>query len=126
MVEQQVLFKRDREKPKELESELVFNLMDRDGETFEVALPFSCGEDLQNYMKAFILKKWDELFEERIIKKGISDGEIEGIRVSGKNDKGRFAIYLENGYQNASFIVNNEVLSDENAEKLSQIKAILR
>lgn len=109
-----------------LEAVLVVEYMNSEGETFEKELPFSCGEDLQAHMKDIFAENWNELFESYERKNGISCCTIKGIDITGKNDKGSLSVHISDGYAQGTSIINDEVIKDENAQKIKEILEIAK
>ncbi len=120
MTEQSVRFN-----SKEFEAYLTLLFMDEDSNQFEAEIPFSCGADLQEYMKFFFNKEWNELLPEHLKHVRVVDCEIEGVGFKGEKKEGRFSIHLDNGYQRATFIFNENLLLDKSAEKLELIRKII-
>jgi hypothetical protein len=122
----QIIFKRNSE-VNTLEPKLVIGYMNDDGDEFEKELDFGCGEDLQNYMKAVIKEDYEYFFNESELRNfRITDCWIKGVTISGKTEKGRLTVHVIDNYVQGSCIVNDDVLKDENADKIKEIQEIIK
>lgn len=120
----QVIFRKNL-RENTLEPKLVIGYMTTDGDQEEKELPFSCGEDLQEYMKAILKKDYTGFFSERECR-FVTDVWLKGISIIGQNEQGRVAVHVLDGYVQGSNIIYEEVLRDENALKLKQISDIIK
>lgn len=122
----QVIFRKNA-KEKTLKPVLVIGFLDMDGIESEQEFEFGCGEDLQNYMTAVLKKDFEVLFEEHELhSKNISDMWIKGISVTGQNEQGRLTVHIVDNYVQGSSIIHEDVMKDENAQKMKEIEAIIK
>jgi hypothetical protein len=103
---------------------LVFAIQDWNS-YFEQEVEIGCGEDLSDFMKHYFKKDWKELFHGQFFDhKDVVDAEFKGIRIHAKDEKGSFWYEMESR-ERAMITINNEVLNDENANKIKQIRELI-
>jgi hypothetical protein len=90
--------------------------------TDSISLKVDCAEDIENMMKLFFGKKWEELFDND----EIVDATFDGIELYHKDEReNQVKMYIYGNKCGGSTIINYEVLADKNADKIRKIREII-
>jgi hypothetical protein len=111
---------------------LEFCVYDYNENDTTVQLEIGCGEDIESYMRYYFEESWDDLFFNKL-PYSISDigyVVVEGICINAKEDGCKLSVSIpsrgswHHNFAKVSFDPN--VIKDENANKIQQIKEILK
>ncbi len=110
---------------------LEFTVYDHNENDTSVWLEVSCGEDIENYMTAYLDKNWDEIFYNKVPSTSdISYATIDGMSVEAKDENCGISARVPNRgswqYNFAKIKFNMKTLEEDNAMKIQKIREIIK
>ena len=108
---------------KGLKSYMIFEVSPYDGDLYEDRVEVSCYEDIEMFFKMYLKENWKELFEHN--HHNVFGAEFKGFRFIGKEESGHTLNLDIGGRAQAWVYINHDVLNDQNANMIAEIRKIV-